>query len=288
MMIYHRIIIIITTLIALLMPLGAFGKTELSPEEARKALERLSIEYNEMRFYDAIYNNDTVIAKLFLLSGMSPNTVFSLRDKGATPLIIASYKNNKEMSKLLIEKGANVNYRLFLKQNEELTALYYAIANLNYEICKILLQNGAHTYIINRNNYVKLNKILDKMLERKEYISSIDGKPVHMDEQAKEKAIQILELLKKYPDNDLITLTGRGVKSSNGWTFEIVDETTKTKLYKLRENLPDMIEKILEQAKNQNANFTIVGEFSGDGFIDIAKINFEGKLYSVRNNHSEK
>jgi len=54
-------------------------------------------------------------------------------------LMLAIYDEKEELSKLLIEKGANVNHK---NENGDF-ALYFAIeANLT-EITKLLIKNGA-------------------------------------------------------------------------------------------------------------------------------------------------
>jgi hypothetical protein len=261
---------------------NTFGKTELSQEDARKALEKLNIPDDKISFFNAITNNDTVIVDLFLLSGMSPDTLITVKDSAITPLILASYNNNIEMVKLLINKKADINYMCVIKQNEERTALYYAMQKLNYEICKLLIEKGAHTYFIHDGKIYKGKEMLEKMIAKKEYVS-IDGKPLPMDAQARGKAVKILELLKKYSDNDLITLTGKVSMTPKGWTFEQGDQPQKTEGYKLGEKLPDMLKEILEQAKNQNAPVTIIGEPDRKGYIYINKIRFNDKQYSVPN-----
>jgi hypothetical protein len=275
-------VLINAILIIAIISCNAFGKSELSQADARKALERLSIPIDQTSFYNAIANNDKVIVGLFLMSGMSPNTLFKVKDNAVTPLILASYNNHIEMIKLLIEKGADINYMCVLKPNEERTALYYAIQKLNYDICKLLLEKGSHTYFINNGKIYKGKELLDKMIAKKEFVSK-NGKPSPMDEQAKEKAGKILELLKKYSDNDLITLTGKISLGTQGWNFEPEDQSSKAEGYRLGEKLPGRLKEILEQAKNQNAPVTIIGEPDRAGYFYIDKIKLKEKQYSIPN-----
>ena len=288
MKIYFRILVIFIILIMSLSSSSSFAKTKLTQEDARRALARLHISLDEQSYYNAIYNNDTAIVELFLLSGVNPNTIFSFRDKGMSPLILAAYNNSNEMIKLLIENGADINYMYPLHENEERTALFFSIERLNYDICKLLLEKGSRTYFINANNINKSTELLDKMIAKNEYISPTGEKIVKMDEQAKKNALKILELLKKFSDNDLMSLTGKVFKGTKGWTFEPEDKVSKTEGYRLGEKLPDALVEILEQANNQNALVTIIAEPDEGGYMYINKIKFNDKVYPVPNYRGSK
>jgi ankyrin repeat protein len=49
------------------------------------------------------------------------------------------YNNMKDIARILIEKGADLN----LKDNDGFNALMWAVQNDNYDIAKILIENGA-------------------------------------------------------------------------------------------------------------------------------------------------
>ena len=53
--------------------------------------------------------------------------------------MVASYNNKKEVCKLLIERGAEVNHKN--KQGE--TSLDHGVKENNTEVCILLLKNGA-------------------------------------------------------------------------------------------------------------------------------------------------
>jgi hypothetical protein len=279
----HASILINIILIIAIISANALGKSELNQEEARKALKRLSIPMDKITFYNAVSNNDEVITSLFLLAGMSPNTLIPVGDSAVTPLILSSYNDNIKMVKLFIDKGADINYMCTLKPNEERTALYYAIQKLNYDVCKLLLEKGAHTYFINHGKIYTGKELLEKMIAKKEYVSSKSGTQVPMDKPAHEKALQLLDLLKKYPNNDLITLTGKVSTGPKGWVFVPGDQSPQAEGYRLGEKFPDVLRGILEQAKNQNVPVTISGELDREGYIYINKINLNEKQYSIPN-----
>ena len=60
------------------------------------------------------------------------------RDK-MTPLLLATYYNNFEISKLLVERNVKIDERNI---NGD-TALSFAIVNNNFEICELLINSGA-------------------------------------------------------------------------------------------------------------------------------------------------
>jgi hypothetical protein len=189
--------IIVSSLIILLTCGSSLGNNKLSIEDARKALARLHISYDEASFYEAVSNDDIAIVDLFLLSGMDPNTIFSIKDENVTPLIVASYNNNIDLVKLLLARGADSNYQFIIKANEAANALYYSIAYLNYAICKLLLEHSSRSPLFIKN-ISKGNELLTKMLHDKKYISPLTKEPSTMDDKAQEKAQKILELLKKF------------------------------------------------------------------------------------------
>jgi ankyrin repeat protein len=111
-----------------------------SPEEARKELAGMNIQYNVLSFLKAIENNDTVATKLFLEAGMDPNANVD----GITPLMVAATKNRLEIAKSLIDKKANVN----AKDKDGLTALHYAVigdpnGSASIDVTKLLIEKGA-------------------------------------------------------------------------------------------------------------------------------------------------
>jgi ankyrin repeat protein len=60
-------------------------------------------------------------------------------DYKMTPLLLATYYNNFEISKLLVERKVNIDERNIYG----VTALSFAIVNNNFEICELLINAGA-------------------------------------------------------------------------------------------------------------------------------------------------
>ena len=70
-----------------------------------------------------------------------PSTVNSYSPDGFTPIALAAYLGQKEVTEYLLEKGANVN--AIAKNATGFTALTGAIANNHVEVSKMLVRRGA-------------------------------------------------------------------------------------------------------------------------------------------------
>ena len=73
-------------------------------------------------------------------------------DYDYTPLMISVYKKDYDMVKYLLDKGANPN----TANNENKTALMIAIANNNFDISKLLIQQGANINTQDEYSYTAL------------------------------------------------------------------------------------------------------------------------------------
>lgn len=102
-----------------------------SPEEVTKRKEQIKMvrfkdwveEYLKVKYED-LFNKENINKQ---------------NEYGYTALMYASYFNNIEIAKLLLDKGADVNVRD--KYGD--TALTWAIRNNNIELAKLLKQYGA-------------------------------------------------------------------------------------------------------------------------------------------------
>ena len=70
-----------------------------------------------------------------------PSTVNSYSPDGFTPIALAAYLGQKEVTEYLLDKGANVN--AIARNATGFTALTGAIANNHVEISKLLVRRGA-------------------------------------------------------------------------------------------------------------------------------------------------
>jgi hypothetical protein len=71
---------------------------------------------------------------------------------GTTPLMIASYNRQFEVVKILIENGANVNSRNFIGQ----TSLIAACMKDDYQLAQYLIENGANVNLANNKGQTGL------------------------------------------------------------------------------------------------------------------------------------
>lgn len=99
----------------------------------------------------AMDNKEEVIK--LLENGIDVNEINKL---GITPLMTAIYCNNFELVNLLIERGANVNYRKY-----KVTPLILSCNNYNDEIVEILLRNGANVNELDLYGYNSLHHVVN-------------------------------------------------------------------------------------------------------------------------------
>lgn len=93
----------IAWLLALLIPLTGCEK---SPEDARRELGQMNVQYTQEAFVEAAKNGDTLAVELFLAAGMSPDA----RDEdGQTALRWAVAKGHTDIVQRLLDRGADIN-----------------------------------------------------------------------------------------------------------------------------------------------------------------------------------
>lgn len=78
----------------------------MSREEAREELRKLGLQYTADVFVESARNSDVRVVGLFLTAGMDVDS----DDQGITALMHAAANNDAQMTQLLLDAGANVNY----------------------------------------------------------------------------------------------------------------------------------------------------------------------------------
>ena len=169
---------------------GKSGRTAPSVYKAREKLEVLGYEFNEESFVKSIKDKRSDIAKLFIDSGMSPNTTFSVGKyripvifyainsgdemtfqvllhskadllasvEGVSVLAKAAEKGTPEMISLIIKSGADINTQGYNK----MTPLMTAIESENSGAAWLFIQSGADVNASDVNGITPLMRALGK------------------------------------------------------------------------------------------------------------------------------
>ena len=107
-------------------------------------LESPTVKAPDISIHQAAEEGKIEAVKQHLASGTNVNLK---NDGGSTPLIEASRKGHKEIAKLLIENGADVNcklqYTTDIKSIEGWTSLHVAAAKGHKVIAELLIAKGA-------------------------------------------------------------------------------------------------------------------------------------------------
>ena len=169
---------------------GKSGRTTPSVYKAREKLEVLGYEFNEESFVKSIKDKRSDIVKLFIDSGMSPNTTFSVGKyripvifyainsgdemtfqvllhskadllasvEGVSVLAKAAEKGTPEMISLIIKSGADINTQGYNK----MTPLMTAIESENSGAAWLFIQSGADVNASDVNGITPLMRALGK------------------------------------------------------------------------------------------------------------------------------
>ena len=105
-----------------------------------------------MTIFDSIRNNQ--LDTLATLVNSDPKLVNQPDEKGFTPLVLATYVGNKAAAEVLIEHGANINYQ---DPMMGMTALMGVCFKGSTELTKLLLDKGADASIKNKSGETALD-----------------------------------------------------------------------------------------------------------------------------------
>jgi len=81
----------------------------------------------------------------------NPKEINNINNDGYSPLILACYRGNNEVAKMLIEKGADINYKSVLG-----SPLMACVVKSNNEIAKVLISKDANVNITDVNGMTAL------------------------------------------------------------------------------------------------------------------------------------
>lgn len=146
-MLYPRAAIL---LLALSIPFAACGK---SPEDARRELAKLGVEYTEKAFVEAAKNNDTLAVRLFLEAGMNPN---ARDDEYNSALFYAVAHGNIDTVRFMLDKGADVNAPSGENDYTPLMTAAGARDKDRIDIVNLLLDRGADINKQTRHGFTAL------------------------------------------------------------------------------------------------------------------------------------
>jgi ankyrin repeat protein len=99
---------------------------------------------NRTPLLNATMNNNTEISRLLVDIGANVNV--NGGDKNNTPLLWAAWNNNTEISQLLIDRGADID----AKNHDKETPLLYAAGHNNAVISLLLFEKGANIHAMSR------------------------------------------------------------------------------------------------------------------------------------------
>lgn len=138
---------------------GSSGLMIIAYSGLEKAFEQ-AIEFKKsFSFHEAIVCGKTDIVKDYL-DKPDFDMINTHSNDGFTPLSLAAFFNQTEIVKSLIELGADPN--LSATNPSKVNALHSAIAKENYELCKLLIENGANVDAVQMQNVTALHSAVHR------------------------------------------------------------------------------------------------------------------------------
>tara|TARA_R110002051_G_scaffold100879_2_gene171306 strand:- start:26046 stop:26705 length:660 start_codon:yes stop_codon:yes gene_type:complete len=138
---------------------GSSGLMNIAYSGLDKAFEQAIQLKPSFSFYEAIVCAKIELVKDYL-NKADVNLQNSYASDGFTPLSLASFFNQTEIAKLLIEQGADPN--LSAQNPSKVNALHAAIAKENYELCELFIKNGANVNAPQMQNVTALHSAVHK------------------------------------------------------------------------------------------------------------------------------
>ncbi len=138
---------------------GSSGLMIIAYSGLEKAFERAIDLKKTFSFHEAV-----VCGKINIVKDYLDKPDFDLMNThsndGFTPLSLAGFFNRTEIAKSLIELGADSN--LSATNPSKVNALHSAIAKENFELCKLLIENGANVNAVQMQNVTALHSAVHR------------------------------------------------------------------------------------------------------------------------------
>jgi ankyrin repeat protein len=115
------------------------GLLLIAYQSNKETLQKLVNLVNDFNFYEAIVCGKKSEVKLHLEE--HPEFINTHSPDGFTPVALACYFENVDIANFLVEKGADPNIQA--NNGSGINALHAAVAKNNYELCNLLIENGA-------------------------------------------------------------------------------------------------------------------------------------------------
>jgi hypothetical protein len=171
-----------TTLITWLLQNGADPNYTPDPKYITNAPTPMN------NFYVAIRSRDLDLVNLFLDYGADPN----YGDNRNALTVLSGSAHYIDLFSTLLSRGADPNFRT--KSNMETPLHYYADNSLNYEMVKLLLENGADRSLRNKNNQTAEDLVRDRIERIRRYQERIGLEEDAISEKVKHEQ-KVLNLL---------------------------------------------------------------------------------------------
>ncbi len=140
-----RVVIIIVTVLTLSVSIACGNQDQESTESKQAA------SIPKMDLHSAVYTNNLDVVRQHIAAGADLNVLEPSR--ASTPLITAAALGKTEAAKLLIDAGADLNYR----NADGSTALHTAAVFGTTEVARLLIEAGADLNIQNNDGSTPLH-----------------------------------------------------------------------------------------------------------------------------------
>lgn len=125
--------------------------------KSREKLITLGYDFTEESFLKAIDKSDMDLVKLFIDSGMSPDTVLKIKDIPIPVIFYALEKGNDLVVQLLIHSGANINNSV-----KDVTVLMKAVEKANVDTLSLMLKEGVDVNKTGENGLTALMTSIER------------------------------------------------------------------------------------------------------------------------------